>query len=76
MKKEEISVRKLISDFNKSELHNKIIPVGMASGWPSIKKLGKTLCITIPYFSRTLLDNKVSLNSIYCSVTFPSTYLH
>lgn len=71
MKCEKISVRKLISDFNKSELHHKMIPMGMASGWPCIRTMGNTLCITIPYFSRSVAEDKVALNAIYCSVTVP-----
>lgn len=66
----DISVREVISNFNRSELRKRIMPMGMASGWPSIRKMGKTLCITIPYFSRSIReDKKVALNSIYCSVT-------
>lgn len=71
MNSEMISVRKLISDFHKSELRHKMIPMDMAPGWPCIHRMGKTLCITVPYYSRTLASDKVVLNPIYCSVTFP-----
>ena len=71
MKNEKISVRELVLEFNKSDFHKKCIPMGMAAGWPCIQKIGKALCVTIPYFSRTMQGDKVALNSIYCSVTFP-----
>ncbi len=66
----DISVKEIVSNFNKSELRKRIMPMGMASGWPCIHRMGKNLCITIPYFSRTIReDKKIALNSIYCSVT-------
>lgn len=66
-----ISVRKLVSEFQKSDFYKQSIPVGMAAGWPCIRRLGKNLCITIPYYSRFMHEKKVLLNAIYCSVTFP-----
>ena len=71
MKNESISVYKLISDFNKSEIYRTAIPMGMMPGWPCVHKMGKTLCITIPYFSRTNSGDHMVISSIYCSVTFP-----
>lgn len=71
MEESKISVRKLVTQFNKSDFHNKVIPIGMAAGWPCIHKMGKNTCITIPFFSSFVSENKVLLNSIYCSVTFP-----
>lgn len=72
MNNEKILINNLVSTFNHSELRHQIIPMGMASGWPCIHMLGNTLCITIPYFSWSLAeDKKVLLHSIYCSVTVP-----
>ena len=71
MEANRISVRELMVQFSKSDFHKKTIPMGMAAGWPCIHRLGKTVCITIPYFSRSIQEEKVMLNSIYCSVTFP-----
>jgi len=72
MSAKKINISNMISEFNKSELRQSIIPLEMASGWPCIHKVGNVLCITIPYFSRTLTkDRKVALKPIYCSVTVP-----
>lgn len=68
---ENISVYKLVSDFNHSDIRKQMIPQGLVSGWPSLKVWGKTLCITIPYFSRIRANDGFYLKSIYCSVTFP-----
>lgn len=65
-----ISVKSVVTGFNRSALRKQMIPMDMASGWPCIHRMGKQLCITIPYFSRFLGEGqKVALNSIYCSVT-------
>ena len=71
MEANKISVRELMVQFSKSDFHKKSIPMGMAAGWPCIHWMGKTVCITIPYFSRSVREEKVALHSIYCSVTFP-----
>lgn len=66
-----ISVRGLVSQFSNSDFSRNSIPMGMAAGWPCIHKIGRTICITIPYFTRSVREGKVVVNSIYCSVTFP-----
>lgn len=71
MENKKILVKELMEQFNKSDFHKKVIPMGMAAGWPCIHKMGKAVCITIPYFNRFMSEEKVLLNSIYCSVTFP-----
>ncbi len=72
MNDKRVCISDLISEFNKSELRHRIIPMEMASGWPCIHKLGETLCITIPYFLRTVTkERKVAIKSLYCSVTLP-----
>lgn len=67
------STYKLVSDFNRSELRRKAIPHHLFSGWPCIQMVGKTLCITIPYYARSATSERVALYPIYCSVTFPVT---
>ena len=71
MNNEKVSVYKLVSDFNKSEIYRTSIPMGMMPGWPCIHRMGKALCITIPYYSRTTSGDNMVLHSLYCSVTFP-----
>lgn len=72
MKKEKISISDLVSEFNRSELRHSMVPMELASGWPSIHRMGKTLCITIPYFSRGVVEGgKIALKPISCSVTLP-----
>lgn len=66
-----ISVRQLVDDFNRSALRRKMIPAGMTAGWPCIQNIGKTLCLTIPFYSCQLEDRRAALYPIYCSVTFP-----
>lgn len=71
MNPQPISIRSLIKAFNQSALRNQIIPLGLATGWPAVTRMGETLCITLPYFSSTRTAEGVMLNSIYCSVTVP-----
>ena len=33
--------------------------------------VGKTLCLTIPYYARSVTSDRIALYPIYCSVTFP-----
>ena len=71
MEKKQVSIYQLISDFNHSQFRKSVIPMGMVSGWPCIRKIGKTLCVTIPYYARSVQDSKVALSPLYCSVTVP-----
>lgn len=66
-----ISIKNIIKEFNKSEFRRKNISYELVSGWPCICKYGKTLCMTIPYFTRKFVKDKVELYPIYCSVTIP-----
>lgn len=68
---EAISIKSIIKEFNRSEFRRKNIPHELVSGWPCIRKYGKTLCMTIPYFTRKFVEGKVELYPIYCSVTIP-----
>lgn len=68
---EHISVYQLISRFNHSDLRKKMIPQELVSGWPCIRRIGKTLCITIPYYNRAVQAGQVALYPLYCSVTLP-----
>ena len=47
------SVYQLIRSFNRSDFRRKSIPQELVSGWPAIRRLGKTLCVTIPYYARS-----------------------
>ena len=71
MKLENYSTYQLVADFNRSELRRNMIPHNLFAGWPCIHKVGKMLCITIPYFSRSASAETVALYPIYCSVTLP-----
>ena len=71
MNMENFSTYQLISDFNRSDFRRKSIPQGLASGWPCLQKVGKTLCITIPYYSRSTTSENIQLFPLYCSVTVP-----
>lgn len=68
---EKISTYQLITDFNRSDLRQKAIPHNLYSGWPCVQMIGKTLCLTIPYYSRTVTSERMALYPLYCSVTFP-----
>lgn len=67
----QISIYQLITEFNRSDLRKKMIPQELVSGWPCIRKIGKTLCITIPYYNRVVRADQVALYPLYCSVTLP-----
>lgn len=71
MKMDNFSTYKLISDFNRSDFRRKSIPQELFVGWPCVQKVGKTFCMTIPYYSRKMVGNTVELYPIYCSVTVP-----
>lgn len=71
MDKEQFSTYQMVSDFNHSDFRRKVIPQELVSGWPCIQKIGRTLCITIPYYARSVEEGKVALFPLYCSVTFP-----
>lgn len=73
MNMDNFSTYKLISEFNHSDFRRKAIPQNLFSGWPCIHTVGKTLCMTIPYYSRSATCEKIALYPIYCSVTFPVT---
>ena len=68
---EKINVYELIRRFNKSEIRKNMIPQELVSGWPSIRRLGKTLCLTIPYYGRQIQKERVLLYPLFCSVTVP-----
>lgn len=68
---EKIDTYQLVSAFNRSDFRRKVIPQELVSGWPCIQKIGRTLCITIPYYIRRPEQNKIALYPLYCSVTFP-----
>lgn len=71
MNMDSFSTFKLVSDFNRSEFRRKAIPHNLFSGWPCVHTVGKTLCMTIPYYARTSTSERIALYPIYCSVTFP-----
>jgi len=66
---ERISVKQLITDFNRSPLRRALVPDNLYSGWPCLVKRGKCLCITIPYYSRVNQEKGIALFPLYCSVT-------
>lgn len=68
---ERVSIYQLVSQFNHSEQRKRMIPQELVSGWPCIRKINKTLCITIPYYNRAVHDGRVALYPLYCSVTLP-----
>ena len=67
----DIHIYEIINKFNRSDFRKNSIPMGLVSGWPSIRKIGKTIAITLPYFSRVREKDKIALYPLYCSVTFP-----
>ncbi|MDE7043873.1 MAG: hypothetical protein K2O97_02460 [Acetatifactor sp.] len=71
MKRDSFSTLQLISDFNHSDFRSKVIPQELVSGWPCLQWMGKSLCITIPYYARSFRQDKVALFPLYCSVTLP-----
>lgn len=66
-----ISVFELVTRFNHGDFRRTSIPMGLVSGWPCIRQMGKMLTVTIPYFSRTPGKEKTAIFPIYCSVTIP-----
>lgn len=68
---ENFSMYNFLRNFNRSDFRRKSIPQELVSGWPSVEKIGKTLCVTIPYYGRIRGDNNYYLKPIYCSVTVP-----
>lgn len=64
-----LSVFELVTQFNHSNFRRSSIPMGLVSGWPCIRQVGKMLAITIPYFSRTPGEDKIAIYPLYCSVT-------
>ena len=64
-----MSLKEFIHDFNRSDFKRSQIPMGLVSGWPSIKLYNGKIAVTIPYFKRTNLENGIALYPIYCSVT-------
>lgn len=71
MNPENFSTYKMVSEFNRSDFRRKAIPQNLFSGWPCIHTVGKTLCLTIPYYARTVANERVALYPIFCSVTIP-----
>lgn len=68
---EKFSTYQYIYDFNHSDFRRKAIPQELVSGWPCIHKAGRTLCITIPYYTRLAAQERIALFPIYCAVTYP-----
>ena len=66
---ERISIKQLITDFNRSPIRRALVPDNLYSGWPCLSKRGKCLCITIPYYSRVNQEGGIALFPLYCSVT-------
>ena len=66
-------IYEIIKKFNRSDFRRKSIPAELVSGWPCLRRIGRTLCLTVPYFNRQYLkeEKKVALFPLYCSVTFP-----
>lgn len=62
-------IKEVIKYFNKSEMRKALVPLELASGWPSIRMINKRLCITIPYFRKAPAENCYALYPIWCSVT-------
>lgn len=71
MDRGQFSMYQFISDFNHSSFRRKVIPQELVSGWPCIQKIGRALCITIPYYARRAEQGRIELFPLYCSVTFP-----
>lgn len=67
----DISMFELVTLFNHSEFRKTSIPMGLVSGWPCIRQIGRTLAVTIPYFSRTPGKEKTAIYPLYCSATVP-----
>lgn len=68
---EKIDTYQLISAFNHSDFRRRTIPQELVSGWPCIQKIGRALCITIPYYARRPEEHRIALYPLYCSATFP-----
>ncbi|MBR1482754.1 MAG: hypothetical protein IJ598_07270 [Ruminococcus sp.] len=68
---EKISIYKLMYDFNRSDFRRHSIPQELVSGWPALQQIGKTLCVTIPYYKKVRGDGKFFLMPLCCSVTVP-----
>ena len=60
-----------ITAFNHSDFRKRMIPMEMVSGWPCIRNMGKTLCVTLPFYSRQISGERIALFPLYCSVTVP-----
>lgn len=69
--REQINVFELVHQINRSDFRRTSIPLEMVSGWPCIHRLGGTLCITVPYFTRNVEKTGTLLYPLYCSVTVP-----
>lgn len=67
----EDSVYEFISKFNRSDFRRSSVPQELVSGWPCVHRMGKSLCITIPYYARSREDNRIALYPLYCSATVP-----
>lgn len=68
---EKFSMYEFLKKFNCSDFRRRSVPMELVSGWPSLKKIGKTLCVTIPYYGRVKGGEKHYLKPIYCAVTVP-----
>lgn len=67
----EIHIEEIVKAVNTGAFRRSSIPAELASGWPCVHYMGKTPCVTIPYFLRKLENEKVALYPLYCSVTVP-----
>lgn len=66
-----IHIEEIIRKVNKSQFRLTSIPAELASGWPCIQVIENTPCVTIPYYYRKIVDEKVALFPLYCAVTVP-----
>ncbi len=67
----ELSIYNVIRTFNRSDFRRRSIPQELVSGWPALCRMGKTLCLTIPYYSRVHSNGRTILYPLYCSATIP-----
>ena len=71
MENQNFSTMQFLKDFNHSDFRKRNIPMELVLGWPCVQRMGKTLCMTIPYYARASAQNRIALFPLYCSVTVP-----
>ena len=67
----EVSVYELLESFKKSSFRTTSIPMELRAGWPCVRLIGKTLCITLPYYKAERMNGKYKIYPLYSAVTFP-----